>query len=440
MSKKSSANVKGKRSRDGTTIGLSRKLRRLNQSLASVKETSYLLAGPMELQQVLEIVVRTVAKAIHVDAAGLRLLNKDTDRLVLKATWGLSNDYVKKGAVTAGESMLNALALGGEAIDIKDMRTDPHFIQYHDDIEKEGLVSNLTIGLMYRGEGLGILRLYTRQPRIFSPADIKTAEIVAAQSSAAIVNARLYAEAIDADRINRQMKLAGQVQLHMIPREAPIIEGIEFSGIYVPSYGVGGDFYDFIPLSQERWLVTLGDIMGKGIPASLRMASLRAMIRAFAQSYGSLSDLISAANGLFTAETDVGEFATLFSCEIDIASGTLAYCCSGHEPALLLRDGEVIELEKGGTVIGLDNASLFETETITLQKDDLILLYTDGLADAPDFNGEHFGQKRIIEALKASAYLSAEGAAKNVIWSMRKFAGLNRRSDDTAIVMIKKTN
>jgi sigma-B regulation protein RsbU (phosphoserine phosphatase) len=324
MSKKSSANVKGKRSRDGTTIGLSRKLRRLNQSLASVKETSYLLAGPMELQQVLEIVVRTVAKAIHVDAAGLRLLNKDTDRLVLKATWGLSNDYVKKGAVTAGESMLNALALGGEAIDIKDMRTDPHFIQYHDDIEKEGLVSNLTIGLMYRGEGLGILRLYTRQPRIFSPADIKTAEIVAAQSSAAIVNARLYAEAIDADRINRQMKLAGQVQLHMIPREAPIIEGIEFSGIYVPSYGVGGDFYDFIPLSQERWLVTLGDIMGKGIPASLRMASLRAMIRAFAQSYGSLSDLISAANGLFTAETDVGEFATLFSCEIDIASGTLA--------------------------------------------------------------------------------------------------------------------
>ena len=136
---------------------------RLNLDLNSVHETSRLLTGPMDLQQVLEVVVKTAARAIDAEAAGLRLLDENTGELVLKATYRLSDAYKNKGPVTAGESILNKRALSGEPIVVENMLTDPHFRKYHDEIQREGLVSNLSIGLLYKNKGIGIMRLYNKQ-------------------------------------------------------------------------------------------------------------------------------------------------------------------------------------------------------------------------------------------------------------------------------------
>ena len=153
------------------------------------------------------------------------------------------------------------------------MRTDPHFQRYHDQIIREGLVSCLTIGLTYRDRGIGTLRLYRKKQSQFSPADISVAQTVAAQSAAAIVNARLYEEALEAERMARQLKLAGAVQQHLIPKSPPDLAGLDLAGLYVPCYEVSGDFYDFINLDDGRLILTIGDVMGKGPAASLAMAS-----------------------------------------------------------------------------------------------------------------------------------------------------------------------
>ena len=134
-------------------------VRQLKEDLTHVYDTAKLLTGPMELQHVLEIVVKTVADALGVDAAGLRLLDKESDELVLKATYGLSEAYRDKGPVTAGESSINRRVLAGEDIVVNNMATDRHFHRYGEEIEREGLVSSLSIPLVYRDEGLGILRL-----------------------------------------------------------------------------------------------------------------------------------------------------------------------------------------------------------------------------------------------------------------------------------------
>ncbi|MBN1845649.1 MAG: SpoIIE family protein phosphatase [Sedimentisphaerales bacterium] len=452
---------------------LDRKVRQLNRDLSSVRETSRLLTAPLDLAQVLEIVVKTVAQAIGADAAGLRLLEQETGELVLKATWGLSPEYIKKGPVTAGESTLNTRALRGEAIVVNDMRTDPHFQRYRTEIAREGLVSNLTLGLTYKDKGIGTLRIYQKRRRRFSPSDISIAQTVAAQSAAAIINARLYKETLEADRMARQLHLAGDVQRHLIPRTAPAIPGLDLAGHYVPCYDVGGDFYDYIPLPNGHLVVAIGDVMGKGVPASLAMASLRSSLRAYAELIDSichcdappleirpnesmpeagsdarftftepetqLNELVRRVNQMFCRDITFGDFATLFCARISPDRRRLTYCNCGHEPPILLRDDRAIDLAEGGIVIGVDKDSRYRSRTIELKPQDMIVMYTDGLADAANFRQEYFGRDRIIAAARESRGLTADQAAKNILWLMRKFTGLTRRGDDTALVVLKRT-
>ena len=427
---------------DQQKIGhLDRKVQRLHDELTSVRKTTRLLTSPLDIQQILEIVVRTICQALDMDAAGLRLLDEETGNLVLKATYGLSDAYINKGPVTARESELNIRALHDEVIIVEDMRTHPHFRRYHDDIVREGIIGSLSIGLIFRDKGIGILRLYSKRPRTFSETDISLAQTVAAQSAAAIVNARLYAESLAAERMSRQLRLAGAVQRHLIPQQPPQIFGWDLAGLFVPCYEVGGDFYDFVTISDRRLLLALGDVMGKGVPASLAMASLRSSLRAYSEEIDSLAELIVRVNRMFCRDTDPGEFATLFCAQLDTDTGLLTYCNCGHEPPLVINHDKssTSDLTEGGTVLGIDPKASFDAHQHQLHSGDMLVMYTDGLVDAVNFQRESFGRPRAVQAALDSAHMPAEQAAKNILWLMRKFAGLTPRYDDTALVVLKKS-
>jgi len=418
---------------------LDRTVRRLNRDLSSVRQTSQLLNAPLDLPQVLELVVKTVAQAVGADAAGLRLLDKETGQLVLKATYGLSDAYINKGPVTAAESSLNMRALDGEVIVVDNMARDQRFGRYRQDVDKEGLISNLTIGLTYKDRGIGTLRLYNKYKRHFSDSDISVAQTVAAQSAAAIVNARLYAEALRAERMGRQLKLAAEVQRRLLPSKPPVVEGVELAGLYVPCYELGGDLYDFFTVADGRLVVLIGDVMGKGVSASLAMASLRSSLRAQAQHDADLGHLVRRVNRMFTRDIAYGEFATLFVAVVDPATGLMDYCNCGHEPPLLLDGGHFARLDEGGTVLGIDLESHFTIGQVQLKPGYMLVMYTDGLTETGNFAREPFGKQRLLETVVASADMTAEQAAKNIMWAMRKFAGLTRRCDDVAIVVMKKS-
>ncbi|MBN2210779.1 MAG: SpoIIE family protein phosphatase [Sedimentisphaerales bacterium] len=420
------------------TVRLDRKVRRLNQDLSSVHEASRLLTGPMDLEQVLEIVVRTVAQALDADAAGLRLLTPETGELTLKATFGLSDAYINKGPVTAGESKLNRRALKGEPIVVEDMRHSKYFSRYHDNIMREGLVSSLTVGMLYKDSPIGMLRLYSKRPRTFSPQDIALAQIIAAQSAAAIVNARLYREALEKQRLDRQLKIAGEVQRHLIPHHLPDIPGLDIGARYVPCYEVGGDLYDFIPLPDGRLLVVLGDVMGKGVPASLAMASTRSCLRAYAECIKDLPELMRRVNRMFCIDTAAGEFATLFCALFEPGGEALSYCNAGHDPGLLFHGEDVQRLTAGGPLMGVDPKADYELGCSAFHTGDMLLCYTDGLAEAMNFEREPFGRERIIQAARDSLSLTADQSARSILWTMRKFTGLTSRFDDTALIVVKK--
>ncbi len=397
-----------------------------------------LVAGDFSLQEVLDKLAEAAVRIAGVKACSIRLLDDETGELRMRSTYGLSEQYRNKGDVSREDPVIKA-SFEGEAVVIDDMRGDSR-ISYHEATNREGLVSQLTVAMQFRGEIVGVLRLYSPKVKRFDESDITLARAVASQCAAAIINAKLYSEAIEREHIAEQMKLAGVVQRRMIPDKAPLVAGLDMSAIYIPCFDVGGDFYDFLKINDYCIAVAIADVIGKGIPAALMMSMFRGAVRAYTEKGKAKKDvakIISKLNKLACRECRSGEFISLFYAVIDVRDMTITYCNSGHEPAILLREGKVIELERGGLVLGVDCDWQYEIQTVNLVDGDTLLFYTDGLIDAANFSGEFWGRERLLRAIDKCQGGSSAQMIRNILGYRRRFAGLARQFDDTSFVVAK---
>ena len=230
-----------------------------------IYQLTTLVAGEFSLQEVLERLAEAAVKIVGVKACSIRLLDEETNDLKMRSSYGLSEEYQSKGVVSKHDPVIKA-AFAGEAIVIDDMRLDPR-VKYQQAATQEGLVSQLTVVMKFRNQPIGVLRLYSPQPKHFARDDIKLARAVASQCAVAIVNARFYSEALEGAKMAEQMRLAGLIQRRMIPEDIPPLPGMELAATYIPCFDVGGDLYDFISLGHHRLAIVIADVIGKGIGA-----------------------------------------------------------------------------------------------------------------------------------------------------------------------------
>jgi sigma-B regulation protein RsbU (phosphoserine phosphatase) len=256
--------------------------------------------------------------------------------------------------------------------------------------------------------------------------------------AAALNNARLDAKRVESEHVQRQLRLAADVQKRMLPQQWPQFPPFEVAARNIPSLELSGDFYDLIDLSGNLG-IAVADVAGKGVPASLMMASVRSSLRAFAQDVYDIDHIMARVNAALTRDTLPHEFATLFYGVLDPRTGRLTYCNAGHEPPLLLHAGKFTQLEAGGMIVGIDPKATYERGIVFMKPGDLLLIYTDGLTEAQDFGRERFGRQRIMQAMRDMADKPAREALNHVLWQMRRFVGLNRTSDDTTLVAVKYT-
>jgi phosphoserine phosphatase RsbU/P len=406
------------------------------EELGALYGISGLLAGSFDLQQVLNEVVRRVGEVMRVKSCSLRLFNEDTGELLIKAVYNLSPEYLNKGAVRVAENPVDAQALSGQTVYVEDVPNDPR-VRYPEEARREGFRSGLITGMFYRGRPIGVLRVYTSEKHHFSAFEAGLLRAMAAQAASAIETARLYQEELQAERVRKQIAMAGDVQRRMIPARAPAHPRLTFGTIYQPSLGVGGDFYDFIELPDGRMGIAIADVVGKGIPAALMMASVRSVLRATALSGRRIAGVIDIVNRHLSRDTLVSEFATLFYCVIRKDGRRLTYCNAGHNPPLLLRDGQITELAEGGLVLGIHREEQYNQNSVTLRPGDVVLLYTDGITEAASFEGQRFGTERLKESLRKYAQMGAQQIVKNILWDVRRFVGLAEQSDDQTMVAVK---
>ncbi|MCE9590686.1 MAG: SpoIIE family protein phosphatase [Planctomycetes bacterium] len=410
-------------------------LRERVNELAVLNRISTLLTGHRDLQQLLDTAARSCAEAMGLKAAAIRLLDDSGQELVIKAVHGLSAAYLNKGPILLDNSQVAKTAFSGQVVYVEDMLTDPRVI-YPEDAEREGLSSFLVAPMIYRGRPIGIIQVYSAERRKFSTYDVNLLQSIAQLTGTAIETARLDAQRKEAVNVQRQLRLAADVQQRMLPASMPEVPPFDIAARYVPSFDLGGDFYDFIQLDSHLG-IAVADVVGKGVAASLLMASVRASLRAYAQDVYDIDEVLSRVNAALCRDTLSSEFVTLFYGVLDPSTLRLTYCNAGHEPPLLLRKGEVIKLDVGGTVVGIDPDHHYDKGLIDLLPGDTLLIYTDGLCDAQDFNNRRFGRERVRQSLVEAAKLSAGDALNHILWQMRRFVGLNKRMDDLTMVVIK---
>lgn len=406
------------------------------EELGAIYSVTGLLAGSFDLQQVLNEVVRRIGEVMRVKSCSLRLFNEDTGELLIKAVHNLSPEYLNKGAVRVAENPIDAAALSGQTVYIEDAPNDPR-VRYPEESRREGIRSGLITGMFYRGRPIGVLRVYTGDKHRFSAFEVGLLRAMAAQAASAIETARLYQQELNAERVRKQIVMASDVQRRMIPATAPLHSRLTFGTLYEPSLGVGGDFYDFVELPDKRLGIAIADVVGKGIPAALMMASVRSVLRATALRGLSLAKVMEEVNRHLSRDTMISEFATMFYCVVSEDGKHLTYCNAGHNPPMVLRNGKISELSKGGLVIGIYKDERYGQSRINLQDGDVVLLYTDGMIDARNFEGECFGVDRLRASLRKHGGLEAKPIVNNILWDVRRFVGLAEQADDQTMVAIK---
>ncbi|MEE9294565.1 MAG: GAF domain-containing SpoIIE family protein phosphatase, partial [Phycisphaerae bacterium] len=341
-----------------------------------------------------------------------------------------------KGRVLLSENPIDSAAMNGETVYIEDATTDPR-VRFPQQAKAEGLVSGLCVPMTSRGKTVGVIRVYAGSRRRFSAHEEALVRYAGFQAAAGIIEAGLVQQQHQAERQMRQMQQAADVQRRMIPAHPPAHVHIDFAGVYDPSLELGGDFYDFIDLGGGAVGFCIADVVGKGIPAALIMASVRSALHAYASTGTAVKETITRVNLQMCRDTLRGEFVTVFYGVFAADRRQLVYVNGGHDPPLLLRGGKFRELLTGGMVIGVLADAAYDEEIVDLRPGDLIVFYTDGVIDALNFDGESFGRRRLRESILKYRDCPAAQLADQIKWDTRRFAGLAQQNDDITIVAAK---
>jgi serine phosphatase RsbU (regulator of sigma subunit) len=241
------------------------------------------------------------------------------------------------------------------------------------------------------------------------------------------------------DELAREIDLAAQVQMRLLPSGPPVVKGFDFAGRMVPARAAGGDYFDYLRLPSGHLGLAIADVSGKGVSAALLMSSVKMALWAGATLAQNSSEAVTNLNKSFYELTDTERYATLFYGRLDPVSGILEYTNAGHLAPMLLRGttGEIEWLEAGGTVIGLFPAAEYERGQIQLKPGDTLVLYTDGVTEAANSVGEEWTRERLVGLVRKHAARSAEDLVEAVYDAVLAFHGTSGLEDDLTLVVMR---
>ncbi|HEV2424691.1 MAG TPA: SpoIIE family protein phosphatase [Terriglobia bacterium] len=310
----------------------------------------------------------------------------------------------------------------------------------------EQLGAELLLPLPAKDHLLGFISLGPKRSEApYTASDLRLLKSVAVQTGFALENTRLTAavarEAAQREKLNREVEIAREVQQRLFPQKLPPIPGLDYSGACRPALGVGGDYYDFLALPGGRLGVAVGDVSGKGIAAALMMATLQASLRGEAmRGSENLGRMIAGVNRLVFDASTANRYATFFYAEYDSERRELSYVNAGHNPPMLFRaggDGAGVErLDVGGTVIGLMESFPFHQATVTLDRGDMLVAYTDGVSEAMNPEDEEWGEERMMQVLERCRGLNAARTIEYVMAGADAFASGAPQHDDMTLAVL----
>lgn len=273
----------------------------------------------------------------------------------------------------------------------------------------------------------------------FPESDRRTLILFANQAALALENARLHRQALETERLEREMELAAEIQRLILPIGAPAVEGYSLIGWNRPARQVGGDYYDLLHLPGDRIGIAVGDVSGKGVPAALMVSTLHSALRLLLDRFEVGPELLERLNEHVLASSAPNKFITLVLAELEPATGALRYLNAGHNPGLLLRrDGTVEELPAGGLPVGLLPRARYQLRSLELGPGDLLCLYSDGITECATPDDEEFGLTRLAELLAANRDRPVGEIVAALDEETCRFSAGTPQGDDQTVVLVRR--
>ena len=274
-------------------------------------------------------------------------------------------------------------------------------------------------------------------------------EFAATLGNAALIsleNARLFQETLEKQKLEEELAIAREIQQKLLPKDAPKLKGYEMAAINIPTTQVGGDYFDYFAIDANRYVLTIADVSGKGVPAALLMSNLQATLHAMMTADVPLEKIVARINTAVHANTTYDKFITFFVGVLDVSACTFTYVNGGHNPPYLFHqangangEAEFQLLEKGGLLLGMFPGVPYECETITLKSGDTLIMYTDGVSEAMNTKEEEFGEARLEAAVRARRNLpnvSAAALIEAITTSVKQFTAGQPQSDDITLLAL----
>lgn len=291
------------------------------------------------------------------------------------------------------------------------------------------------------GQAVGIIQLDTSDRKQFHQEDLDVLTAVAGQAAISVQNAQLHESLLERDRLDRDLKIAEQVQKRFLPQTVPTIPEFEFFAHYEPAYEVGGDYYDFVPLMDDRLAIALGDVSGKGVAAALMMAKFSGDTRYRILTESSPAAAANALNGLLFNAGIEEKFITLSLCVLDARTRTLSLVSAGHMPILIRRAGGKVE-EVGAEVVGFPLGITAEADYkevgVSLDPGDVVVIYSDGVTDARDPSERLYDSRddrRLLRRLAESTG-GPKAVGKAILQDVREFSSGHDQTDDITLICL----
>jgi sigma-B regulation protein RsbU (phosphoserine phosphatase) len=412
------------------------RLKRAVEELSILNDLARTIGGSLNSQEVMHAIIRRSLRAINAEQGVITLVDEpgsDSGKTLIRT----AVSSAERGPFHLNQALLGWMHLNKKPLLINNPNTDDRFRGVKWD---QTIRSLICVPMMVKSILIGTLTVYNKKGSdAFSEDDQRLLSIIAAQSAQIVENARLYEEELRLRKMQEELHLASRIQMDLLPKSVPQLPGYQVAGKTLPAQQVGGDYFDFIKIDEHRWAFCLGDVSGKGLPASLLMANLQATLRGQTLSDLPPAECVRRSNKLLYYSTSAEKFATAFYGILDTQRHTLKFSNAGHDsPYVLHMQKAVTRLQTGGVPLGMLEDFPYEEEEVQMHAGDLLVVYSDGVTEAWNPDEVEFGEQQLAEVLQQHRDKAASDLVDSIIAAVKSHTGSAPQADDITLVVLKR--
>ncbi len=420
----------------------SREINRQVRDLKALLDVSKAISREAHLDDLLQVIMDKATEVIDADRSSLFLYDESRNELWSKIAQKLGK--IKEIRFPVGVGIAGEVAKSRKVINIKDAYADPRFNPDFDKKTGYHTTSILCLPMIsIDGDLVGVIQVLNKKGGgTFDKRDESLLEALGAHAAVALERARLTEAYVEKQRIDEALKLARDIQMSILPKRFPPFperDEFEIFAAIEPAKEVGGDFYDFFFVDRDNLCFCIGDVSGKGIPAALFMAVTKTLIKAKTSKGMYPDEILSYVNKELCVDNDASMFVTIFCGILNTRTGEVLYCNAGHNPPYIFTKARGVEIlaSKTGMALGVYEEAKHTTRTVTLASGDRIFLYTDGVTEAMDINGNFYTDERLKKFLENQKIIDIEERLRNTLNDLKIFASGAPQADDITLMEIK---